>query len=87
MWLLTTESLTACAPNPYHAWTYDEAGRLLGTPFAPKDGFDREADRLEAYRVPGRPVPIERVVEDFDHYLNWRINGVEPHAVQTEPSP
>ena len=33
---------------------------------------------------PGRLVPIERVVADFGHYLNWRLNGVEPPAVHIE---
>lgn len=33
---------------------------------------------------PGRLVPIERVVADFGHYLNWRINGIEPPAVHAE---
>ena len=37
--------------------------------------------------VPGRLVPLERVVEDFGHYLNWRLNGVEPPAVHSESSP
>ena len=37
--------------------------------------------------VPGRLVPMERVVEDFGHYLNWRLNSVEPPAVHTEPPP
>ena len=36
---------------PYHAWTYDGAGRLLGAPFAPKDTFDKAAHSLAAYRV------------------------------------
>ena len=36
--------------------------------------------------VPGRLLPVERVVEDFGHYLNWRLNGVEPPAVHAEPS-
>ena len=36
---------------PYHAWTYDDAGRLLGAPFAPKDMIEKEAHRLAAYRV------------------------------------
>ncbi len=35
--------------------------------------------------VPGRLVPMERVVADFGHYLNWRLNGVEPPAPYTEP--
>lgn len=37
--------------------------------------------------VPGRLVPLERVVEDFGHYLDWRLNNVQPPAVHSEPSP
>lgn len=37
--------------------------------------------------VPGRLVPLERVVEDFGHYLNWRLNDIEPPAVHSERSP
>ncbi len=29
---------------------------------------------------PGRLLEVERVVADFGHYLNWRINDVEPPA-------
>ena len=36
---------------------------------------------------PGRLVPAERVVADFGHYLNWRLNSIEPPAVHTEASP
>ena len=31
--------------------------------------------------VPGRLVAMERVVADFGHYLNWRLNKVGPPAV------
>ena len=27
---------------------------------------------------------MERVVADFGHYLNWRLNQVEPPPVYTE---
>ena len=37
--------------------------------------------------LPGRLLPVERVVADFGHYLNWRINDVEPPAVQSERMP
>ena len=33
---------------------------------------------------PGRLVPMERVVADFGHYVNWRLNGVEPPSVYKE---
>lgn len=36
---------------PYHAWTYDDGGRLLGVPFAPEGAIDRAAHCLPAYRV------------------------------------
>ena len=36
---------------PYHAWTYDDAGRLIGVPFGPKEVIDRPSHRLPAYRV------------------------------------
>ena len=37
--------------------------------------------------VPGRLVPLERVVADFGHYLNWRLNNIQPPAVHSQPSP
>ena len=37
--------------------------------------------------VPGRLVPMERVVVDFGHYLNWRLNDVDPPAVRSETVP
>ena len=33
---------------------------------------------------PGRLVPAERVVADFGHYLDWRLNDIDPPAVQME---
>lgn len=33
---------------------------------------------------PGQLLPIERVVMDFGHYLNWRINDVEPPPAYEE---
>ncbi len=37
--------------------------------------------------VPGRLLPVERVVADFGHYLDWRINDVEPPAIHAERTP
>ena len=34
--------------------------------------------------APGRLVPAERIVADFGHDLNWRLNDIEPPAVHTE---
>ena len=36
---------------------------------------------------PGRLVPAERVVADFGHYLNWRLNDIEPPTVHMEANP
>ena len=36
---------------------------------------------------PGRLVDAERVVADFGHYLNWRLNSAEPPAVHKEANP
>ncbi len=36
---------------------------------------------------PGGLVAAERVVADFGHYLNWRLNGVEPPPVHQEANP
>ena len=36
---------------------------------------------------PGRLVPAERVVADFGHYLNWRLNDIDPPGVHTEANP
>ena len=36
---------------------------------------------------PGRLVPAERVVADFGHYLNWRLNNVDPPPVHKEATP
>ena len=37
--------------------------------------------------APGQLLPVERVVADFGHYLNWRLNDVEPPAVHSERTP
>ena len=37
--------------------------------------------------TPGKLLPVERVVADFGHYLNWRLNDVEPPAVHSERPP
>ena len=37
--------------------------------------------------VPGPLVSMERVVADFGHYLNWRLNDIEPPGVHTEANP
>ncbi len=36
--------------------------------------------------VPGQLLSVERVVSDFNHYYNWRLNGVEPPPAHCERS-
>ena len=36
---------------PYHGWTYDDAGCLIGVPFAPREAIDRASHCLPTYRV------------------------------------
>ena len=54
--------------------------------FLPEDKAicERGQRGVTGYFEPGRLVPAERVVADFGHYLNWRLNDVEPPAVHTE---
>ncbi len=37
--------------------------------------------------APGTLLPVERVVADFGHYLNWRLNDVEPPAPRRVRAP
>lgn len=36
---------------PYHAWTYNDSGRLLSVPYAQKSDVDRDAHCLPTYRA------------------------------------
>ena len=65
---------------PYHAWTYDDAGRLVGVPFAPKEGIDRASHCLPKYRAESWHglvfVSLNQEVEP----LAKRFAAVEPHV-------
>ena len=54
--------------------------------FLPEDKAICERGQLGATGdfTPGQLVPMERVVEDFHRYLDWRLNGTEPAPVHTE---
>ncbi len=65
---------------PYHAWTYDDAGRLLGAPFAPKDTFDKEAHRLAAYRVEAWHGLVFVSLDEEAEPLAQRFAAVETHV-------
>ncbi len=49
-----------------------------------KEICERVQRGMEGDFRPGQLLPIERVVMDFGHYLNWRINDVEPPSVHLE---
>ena len=71
--------------NWFSRWA---GGTAYGLPdFLPEDKAICERGQRGAIGdfAPGPLVPIERVVADFGHYLNWRLNGVEPPAVHTAP--
>ena len=54
--------------------------------FLPEDKAICERGQLGATGdfTPGQLVPMERVVEDFHRYLDWRLNSTEPAPVHTE---
>ncbi|MCY3885600.1 MAG: aromatic ring-hydroxylating dioxygenase subunit alpha [Gammaproteobacteria bacterium] len=56
--------------------------------FLPEDKAicERVQRGFTGHYTPGRILPVERVVVDFGHYLNWRLNKVEPPPVHTEPT-
>ncbi|MCY3819433.1 MAG: aromatic ring-hydroxylating dioxygenase subunit alpha [Gammaproteobacteria bacterium] len=64
---------------PYHAWTYDDAGRLIGVPFGPREALDRSSHGLVKYRAESWHglvfVSLRHQVES----LAERFAAVEPH--------
>lgn len=57
------------------------AAAALALPdFLPEDKAICERGQLGARGdyEPGQLLGVERIVADFGHYLNWRLNGVEP---------
>ena len=75
-------------------WFAKWIGRTMGSgyslpDFLPEDKAICERGQRGASGdfSPGRLVPAERVVADFGHYLNWRLNHVEPPGVHTEANP
>ena len=63
---------------PYHAWTYDDAGRLLAVPFAPKGAVDKETHCLPAYRVECWHGLVFACLDPDVEPLAERFKAVEP---------
>ena len=65
---------------PYHAWTYDDAGRLIGTPFAPSGAIDRSAHRLPSYSVESWHGFVFVSLDDSAESLARRFALIEHHV-------
>ncbi len=67
---------------PYHAWTYDDAGKLIACPFETPGSIDRDSHCLPVYRVESWHglvfVSLNREVET----LKQRFSAVEPFVVE-----
>ena len=65
---------------PYHAWTYDDAGRLVGVPFAPSGAIDRSAHCLPSYRVESWHGLVFVSLDDGVESLARRFALIERHV-------
>ena len=65
---------------PYHAWTYDDAGRLVGVPFAPSGAIDRSAHALPSYRVEAWHGLVFVSLDDGVESLARRFALIERHV-------
>ena len=66
---------------PYHAWTYDDAGCLIGVPFEQHNGVDRQSHRLPAYRVESWHGLIFVSLNQNVEPLTQLFSAIEPHLV------
>ena len=66
---------------PYHGWTYDDAGRLIGVPFAPREVVDRASHCLPTYRVESWHGLVFASLNHQVEPLAERFAAIEPHVV------
>ena len=66
---------------PYHAWTYNDGGRLLAAPFTSKDDIDKAAHCLPVYRVESWHGLVFVSLNPEGDSLAERFEAVEPHVV------
>ena len=66
---------------PYHGWTYDDAGRLIGVPFAPREAVDRASHCLPTYRVESWHGLVFASLNHQVEPLAERFAAIEPHVV------
>ena len=69
---------------PYHAWTYDDSGRLLACPFAPSELIDKGSHCLPTYRVDSWHGLVFVCLNQDVEPLSARFSAVEPHVASTE---
>ena len=78
---------TRTPPGRFAKWFSRTVRHAYSLPdFLPEDKAICERGRRGASGDfnPGRLVPAERVVADFGHCLDWRLNDIDPPAVQME---
>ena len=66
---------------PYHAWTYNDDGRLLSVPFTTKDAIDKAAHCLPNYRVESWHGLVFVSLNPDVEPLSERFAAIEPHAI------
>lgn len=66
---------------PYHAWTYNDGGRLLAAPFTPPGSVDKAAHCLPVYRVESWHGLVFVSLNPDVEPLSERFAAVEPHVV------
>ncbi len=66
---------------PYHAWTYNDDGRLLSVPFAPNNAIDKTAHCLPKYRVESWHGLVFVSLNPDVEPLTERFAAVEPHVI------
>lgn len=65
---------------PYHAWTYDDEGSLIGVPFAPSEGLDRSVHCLPSYRVESWHGLVFVSLDESVESLTRRFALIENHV-------
>ncbi|MCY4094083.1 MAG: aromatic ring-hydroxylating dioxygenase subunit alpha [Gammaproteobacteria bacterium] len=69
---------------PYHAWTYDNSGRLLIVPFQFEDVVDKSEHCLSSYRIESWHGLIFVSLNLEVEALSSRLKTIEPHVIAYE---
>lgn len=71
---------------PYHAWTYNLDGKLLGTPYHGNIAIDKERNCLPTFRVDTWGGLVFVCMADDVEPLAHRLQGLERHTERYVPS-